>query len=223
MQRTQCPPPPPPSRGAQLPIGTLLAYWDALLFRPPPRAPGSRDAALGSSPAHLQLALALLRGSAAGLRAILDDRETPGEAMGLGFERLLTDALGRTDAAALLTAASAYPLSPAQLAFLRRALRHETAGHVAPPLSGVAAARLPFLSDGSGGHTGALLALRVLRESLLLAPPPPPCPLARVAALSWPPQHSRALAASCVLTCAAVCLWLARCVASPLVACRGKI
>ena len=55
----------------QLPLPTLLAYWDQLLMRLPPAAAGERSPLFGHSTAHLQLALALLQSSADDLIAIL--------------------------------------------------------------------------------------------------------------------------------------------------------
>jgi len=191
----------------QLPLSTLLHYWDRLLLRPPPHVPGARAPPAGLSAAHLQLSLALLHQSAEELVSILSAH--PNEGMGLGLNCLLRDALARHDAPRLLKLASRFELSPAQLQYLRARLRHGAAkGHADPSLSGLQAATLALLS----AQRSPARAVQFVMESMLLAPPPPP----PIDAVAWvPPQHFGRFVSTCTLMFVAFCLWTLRSVSAP--------
>jgi len=189
----------------QLPLNTLLHFWDRLLLRLPPAAAGQTVSRHGYSAAHLQLSLALLHGSAEDVAATLQAH--PNEAMGLGFEMLLRDALSRHNAIPLIARASSYDLSVDQLIYLRRKLRHGTArGHIDPTLNGLQTATLSLLH----AQRSPWRLVRILQEVVLLAPPPAP-PIESLARL---PQHYPRLVYACALTFAACCVWCIR-TASP--------
>jgi len=187
----------------QLPIATLLAYWEKLLLRAPPQVQG--EPLLGVSSAHLQLSLALLHECAEELLSILITH--PNEAMGLAFNMLLDHALARHDAARLLQLASRFELNHHQLSYLRSHLRHGTqSGHADASLSGVQSAIVSLLSE----HRQSLRVVQLARESILIAPlPPPPFKVACSV-----PQHYGQFVSMCTLTFVAFCLWTSRALVS---------
>ena len=205
----------------QLPLPTLLFYWDRLFLRHAP----SDGTPPGLSTAHLTLALALLKLSIDEASEAMSDGRAE-EGLGLGFNRLLSGALEHTDASMLVETATRFEISAQQLSFLRSRLADPVAGGgvaarggrgggeagggsggkramvVEPRLSGVQAATLWLM----GARRSESLSLRLLKKSMLLAPLQPP-PLA---AASRIPGYYPRLCSTCAMAFTAFLVWILR-------------
>lgn len=203
----------------QLPLDTLLLYWDKVFLRlPSPPAPTAHSPAptpalasplavlptgRGLSCAHLSLALALIMSAIdeAG-EAMMSEREEG--RMGIGFNRLLESANTIADGPALLATASSkrFRISAQQLQYLRARLQAAPrAGAGEPSLSGMQASALWLMRRPDS------MPLRVLKQTMLLAPPnPPPLTVAQMSVGFYYPR----LCSTCALTAMAFCVWVAR-------------
>lgn len=193
----------------QLPLPTLLLYWDRLLLGG--RERDRRRAApveAGLSAAHLQLALALVRS------AVLSAREAmaaarPEEGLARGFEMLLQGAHSQIDGPALIANTAHFEITPRQLQYLRTRLHLDESAlkprgtlPPQPALSGLQMAALRLMGRSE------YLPLRVLQHTLLLQPPQPP-PMATTS--EWH-LYFPFFVSTCTLTFAAFCLHLGRAV-----------
>lgn len=230
-----------------LPLHTLLLFWDRLLL-----AGGHGGAAAvaaakqhtasgghggssatphiaarahyGRPAAHLLLAIALIRTALdASRHGGLDLQARPEEGLGLGFNQLLEVGLHQTDAGALLSLASSFEVSSAQLAYLRTRLEDAPPPPAKPSASGSARGRSrpvePSLSPLQvttlrlmSPRRSDPLPIRLLKQTLLLCPPPP-LPIAAAELSSFP--YFPRLVSTCAVTGVAFGVWALRTVARP--------
>ena len=205
----------------QLPLPTLLLFWDRLFVRVPPDmtaggaaaasasffssgglTPASPRTRAGLSAAHLSLALALLCGAADEVIEAIGSAVSIEEGLGVGFNVVLERANdAEVDAGALIhAAATRFAISPQQLQFLRARMAVEPADHHAaePQLSGLQATTLMLM------RRSEYLPVRMLKHAMLLAPPLA-SPLSSVSNVTF---YYPRLCSACSLTFAAFCVWL---------------
>ena len=168
--------------------------------------PSLRSLHAAGGSAHLTLALALVW-SAMDEASDAMHAAPEEEGLGLGFNRILDGALAHADGPSLIaSAASRFQISSRQLHFLRASMagepRAQEVGRL--QLSGVQTAALWLMRRSES------LPLRLLKETLCLAPTPLPPPTAAALASRVGGYHYPKLVSTCALTFAAVCVWLCR-------------